>query len=166
MELVGLFSQDAQDIPQPLAPVRPIQSPVGSTVPFTTNTGLSASVDAAGNLWNEAGQYIGQMGVNGPVLAGMPTSGSTITTGGTSAPPPAAAPAAASGSSSSATTNYLAIIEKWLANLVTGGVSLEDIIFVVIGLMLLAAGVFSFRGTQTVIKTAAKTAGHAAELAA
>lgn len=40
--------------------------------------------------------------------------------------------------------------------------NLEDFVFILIGLILIGAAVFSFKGTQTVIKTASKTAAEVA----
>lgn len=48
----------------------------------------------------------------------------------------------------------------------SGGLGLEDIIFIVLGLMLVAAGIFSFKSTQTVVETAGKMSAKAAELTA
>lgn len=65
----------------------------------------------------------------------------------------------------------LASLEQWASNLVTRntspntGITLEDIVFVIVGLILIGAGVFSFKGTQTVINTVTKTAAKAAEVA-
>lgn len=42
----------------------------------------------------------------------------------------------------------------------------EDFVFIIAGLILIAAAVFSFKGTQTVIETATKGAAKAAEVAA
>jgi hypothetical protein len=44
--------------------------------------------------------------------------------------------------------------------------SLEDWIFIVLGLMLIAAGIFSFKQTQQLIQTSGQLAGKVAEVAA
>ena len=46
------------------------------------------------------------------------------------------------------------------------GIDLEDTIFIVVGLILVAAAVFSFKGTQTVVQSVSRTASKAAEVAA
>lgn len=147
MELVGLFSQE---IPEPIAPARPVQSPVGMTIPITTSTGLSGDLDSLGNIWNKAGQYIGNVKSQSTTAQSPPVSP------GPSSPPP------------TASTDYLKTLEKWAAGLVSdqttgGGLSLEDLILIVLGLMLIGAAVFTFRDTQNVVKTITKTARGAAD---
>jgi len=44
--------------------------------------------------------------------------------------------------------------------------NIENLIFVLLGLLLIAAGIFSFKTTQTVITTAGKYGAKAAEVAA
>jgi hypothetical protein len=44
--------------------------------------------------------------------------------------------------------------------------NLENIIFILLGLMLIAAGIFSFKSTQTIISTTGKYAAKAGEVAA
>ena len=162
--------QDVPEIPEILAPVRPVASPVGQTVPFTNSSGITGNLDAAGNLWNEAGQYIGQVTATGPQMSGTPTP---LTVAGT-----AATPAASSSTSTGIVSGLaqsigsLAKLEQWASNLVTRntapntGITLEDIVFVVVGLILIGAAVFSFKGTQTVIDTVSRTAAKASEVAA
>jgi hypothetical protein len=164
MELTGLFSQD---IPEAIAPARPVTMPVGPTIPTTLSTGVQANMDSLGNLWNSAGQYIGNMTAISSGLSPMPTP----------APSPSAATSAANTTPSSATpspsaaSSPLATLEKWAAALVDrgttkGGITLEDMVLIVIGLMLVGAAVFTFKDSQTVIKNVTKTASKAAELAA
>jgi hypothetical protein len=166
---MSLFDlSDVQEIPEALTPARPITSPVGQTIPFTNSSGITGNLDAAGNLWNEAGQYIGKMTSSGPQMSGTPTP---LTTAGTAA-------SSSTGTSTgiiagvAQSIGALAKLEQWASNLVTRsttpntGITLEDIVFVVVGLILIGAAVFSFKGTQTVINTAAKTAAKASEVAA
>jgi hypothetical protein len=63
------------------------------------------------------------------------------------------APSPAGGYSPS---GYIAQITAWIK------ANLEDFVFILIGLILIGAAVFSFKGTQTVIKTASKTAAEVA----
>jgi len=105
-------------------------------------------------------------GTSGPQWAGTPTTtaASSTTQAATSSP----------GLISSVTQSIgaLAKLEQWASNLVTRtttpntGITLEDIVFVIVGLILIGAAVFSFKGTQTVIDTVTKTASKAAEVAA
>ena len=83
--------------------------------------------------------------------------------------PGAAAPASSS-ASSSGLYGSLGTLAKWAAALVSSptektGLSLEDILFVVIGLVLIAAAFFTFHETQSVIQKATKTVRGAADKA-
>jgi hypothetical protein len=85
----------------------------------------------------------------------------TATTPGASASPPSSA-------SSSGLYGSLGTLAKWAAALVsspteTTGLSLEDILFIVVGLVLIAAAFFTFHETQSVIKQATRTARGAAD---
>lgn len=135
-------------IPTPIAPARPITSPVGSTIPFTTSSGQSALVDSVGNLWSEAGQYLGKW-------SGSATGTSSPTTAASSTP---------SGGYGQMAQQAIGAVTK--AILPWSGIDLEDTIFIVVGLILVAAAVFSFKETQTAVKTVIRTTGRAAEVAA
>ena len=74
-----------------------------------------------------------------------------------------------SSSTPTATTTATAIdagtgILASLWNIITGNI--ENGIFVVLGLLLIAAGIFAFKSTQTIVKVAGKAGTTAAELAA
>jgi hypothetical protein len=161
MELSGLFSQD---IPEAIAPARPVTAPIGQTIPMTTSTGVSGSMDSVGNIWSEAGQYLGNVATifdntQTPSPVPAPTVPSTSTTAKTSG---------SSTSTSPGSGSALATLAKWAAGIVTGskGLDLEDMVFIVLGLMLVGAAVFSFKETQTVVQNVTKGASKAAELAA
>jgi hypothetical protein len=51
---------------------------------------------------------------------------------------------------------YISQITTWIMS------HLEDFVFILIGIILIGAAVFSFKGTQTVIKTAGKAAAEVA----
>jgi LPXTG-motif cell wall-anchored protein len=68
-------------------------------------------------------------------------------------------PAAVSSAASSATT---ALTSIW--GVLTGNI--ENAIFVLLGLLLIAAGIFAFKSTQTIISTGTKFGAKAAEVAA
>jgi hypothetical protein len=68
-------------------------------------------------------------------------------------------------------SDYLRTLEEWAANLVSHqddesaghvGITLEDIVFVILGLLLIAAALFSFKTTQTFAKEFSKSAMKAA----
>ena len=87
----------------------------------------------------------------------------------TASPPGAAAPTPAA-ASSPGLYGSLGTLAKWAAALVSSpteatGLSLEDILFVVIGLVLIAAAFFTFHETQSVIQKATKTVRGAADKA-
>jgi hypothetical protein len=48
---------------------------------------------------------------------------------------------------------------KWIANS-----TIEDWVFIVLGLLLIAAGIFAFKQTQTIIQTASKAGSKIAEV--
>jgi hypothetical protein len=75
----------------------------------------------------------------------------------------------ASSSSSSSASSFFGSASGFLNNLfsgVTGGFTLEDGVIIIVGLILIAAGVFSFKTTQTIITVAGKTAAKAAKTSA
>ena len=77
--------------------------------------------------------------------------------------PTAAASSSSSGGVGQMAQKALGAITK--AILPWSGIDLEDTIFIVVGLILVAAAVFSFKGTQTVVQTVSRTASKAAEIA-
>jgi hypothetical protein len=74
--------------------------------------------------------------------------------------------AAGANSTYSAPTNILQKGAQLFGLSGTSGISLEDIVFVLLGLLLIAAGVFAFKSSQTIIQTAGKYASKASEVAA
>ena len=102
-------------------------------------------------------------------MEGLPTPIAPARPSTSSATPASSSAAAAT---STPTAGYLSQLEQWAAGLVnkatvpSTGLSLEDIIFILVGLILVAAAVFSFKGAQTVVQTVSRTASKAAEAAA
>lgn len=167
--LADLYDGD-QALTTPIAPARPITSPVGSTIPAITPMGPGL-IDSVGNIWNEAGQYIGNA-ANGLENALNPPTPAAAVGGIPNQPSGAVGPQTKQ--SKGAIASAVAL-EEWAAGIVsrtsTGtGLSLEDIVFILLGLLLVAAAVFSFKETRTAISnvtdTVTKGAGKAAELAA
>lgn len=81
---------------------------------------------------------------------------------------PGAAAASSSSASSSGLWSSWGKLAEWASALVSSpteatGLSLEDILFIVVGLVLLAAAFFTFHETQSVIKQATRTARGAAD---
>lgn len=137
----------------------------GTLTPLTPLSGLSSTsgtdysgmspdeVDTALNSPMTAPEINQAMGYNyapstTPTSPAVPTVGSVVPL--TSAPPTAAQNA----------TGVLSSI--W--GIITGNV--ENGIFVILGLLLIAAGIFSFKSTQTVVSTVGKVGAKAAEVAA
>jgi LPXTG-motif cell wall-anchored protein len=79
--------------------------------------------------------------------------------------------AAAGGSSSPGAIGSLVALEKWAAGIVTRstapttGISLEDIVLIVLGILLVAGALFSFKQTKNVVQTITKNARGAADKA-
>ena len=129
--------------------------------PFASDaTGVSQSTDSLGNIFNQAGQHVGVV----PGSAADIGSGGTISTPttGVAATAPSARESAlglGAGGTAQVITN-----PGGLANSVTTwlGSHVEDAVFVVIGLILLAAAVFSFKGVQTTVISTAKKAAEVA----
>lgn len=119
-------------------------------MPVTTSGGLTGDMDGVGNIWDAAGQYIGN--AKSKILTPSTSSSST----GTSSSP-------------------LATLEEWAAGIVSrkqlapglapGLMTLEDIVLIVIGLMLIGAAVFTFRETQQVVKQVTRTVRSTADRA-
>ena len=122
------------DIPS----ARPISQTPGATVPGVLGS-LAQPVDWLTGWGNSA----------------------TVNTPGATAPTPSSA-------SSSGLYGSLGTLAKWAAALVsspteTTGLTLEDILFIVVGLVLIAAAFFTFHETQSVIQKATKTVRGAAD---
>lgn len=81
-----------------------------------------------------------------------------------SSPAAPAAPAASAAPAAPATGSGIGGIFSQLLSVITG--NLENGVFVLLGLLLIAAGIFSFKSTQTVINVAGKAGVKAAEVAA
>jgi hypothetical protein len=166
------LDQDIQ-IPDPIAPPRPVPSlgesgsvpaPQGDLIPFTNANGVSGVLDSQGNMWNSGGQYIGQL--TGTPAPTTPAPGPAATVSSPSSPA-----AAASSSGSGTSSGAIGTLAKWAAGLVTGtssgsGFTLEDFVLIVLGLLLIAAAIFGFKGTQEAIQNVSRGATKAAETAA
>lgn len=119
--------------------------------------------DASGHIYNSEGIYVGNL--PSPLTAAPATSQSTASTPKTDTSPTVA----------SSGTNYLQTLEQWAANLVdrntqpSKDISLEDIVLIVLGVLLVGAAlvamVFTFNETQRLVKSATKTARGAADAA-
>lgn len=147
-----------QSIPTPVAPARPTLN----TMPVNYN-GQSVTLDQFGNMLNASGNSVGV----------IPGSVADVGTGGTTT-----APATTSTTTASSSDGVFAGILNSLANkaglpMVTSASSassflsshLEDAVVIIVGLILIAAGLFAFKTTQTVINTASKIGSKAVELA-
>jgi hypothetical protein len=121
---------------------------------------LSQSTDSLGNIFDANGAHIGVVtGSQADVGSSGVPSAATVT-------PAAAAPTAresALGLGAGATPS-VATSPGGLSNSVTQwiGSHVEDAVFVVIGLILIAAAVFSFKGVQDAAVSTAKTAAEVA----
>jgi hypothetical protein len=120
----------------------------------TDYSGLDeAGVDGALNAPLTSAETNQAMGYNYSAIPATPSLTPAIPSTGTSTPVATAATASAKGSVFS---TVLGLIES----------NVENVIFVLLGLMLIGAGIFSFKGTQSVVSTAAKYGSKAAEVAA
>lgn len=128
----------------------------------TDYTGLDeAGVDAALNAPMTDDEINQAMGYNYTGSSTAPTIPSIPTTGyDTPSSAAASSTNAAASNVVTATTGVLTSI--W--NIVTGNI--ENGIFVVLGLLLIAAGIFAFKPTQTLAVNAGKLGAKAAEVAA
>lgn len=126
-----------------------------------TQGAAQTTTDTLGNIFDAAGQHIGV--VPGSIAdvgtVGNPNAKTSQSSSGV--PKTNASPTRAS--------DYLKALEEWAANLVsrsdepdTSGVTLEDIVFILLGVLLIAAALFSFRTTQTFVKEFSKSAAKAA----
>lgn len=142
-------------LPTPIAPARPISN----TIPVSMG-GVSGNLDQFGNILNAAGQQIGV----------VPNSVADVGTAG--APTPPTAPQ----------SGILGWLNKGMNALdsVTGapnadnpsggqksvlGIHLQDLVVIIVGIILIAAGLFSFKQTQTIIQTGGKIGKRVAEVA-
>lgn len=102
------------------------------------------------------------MGYNAVTPISQPTNPASIFNTAPSSPTvvPTTPTASASPSAASSATGVLTSI--W--NVITGNI--ENGIFVILGLLLIAAGIFAFKTTQTVVQVAGKAATRATELGA
>jgi hypothetical protein len=124
----------------------------------TDYSGLDeAGVDAALNAPLTSAETNQAMGYNYSAIPATPSLTPAIPSTGTSTPvaTPVATTATATAKGSVFST-VLGLIES----------NVENVIFVLLGLMLIGAGIFSFKGTQSVVSTAAKYGSKAAEVAA
>jgi hypothetical protein len=120
----------------------------------TDYTGLSESgVDEALNSPLTSTEINQAMGYNYSGIPATPSLTPAIPSGGQATPVASPATATAKGSVFS---TVLGLIES----------NIENVIFVLLGLMLIGAGIFSFKGTQSVVSTATKYGSKAAEVAA
>jgi LPXTG-motif cell wall-anchored protein len=124
------------------------------TAPVALPSGDAGHLDAAtGDVFNQAGEWLGNL--NKTALANMPSSPATA-----SSPAAAGKPA----SSGAGALTALVTLEKWAAGLVSRssepntGLSLEDIVFIVLGLLMLAGALFTFKETKTTVQNITRSA--------
>lgn len=105
------------------------------------------------------------MGTQTPAPAPAPAEPTSLYTTASSAPTGAVNTSSNSGGGNLATAKewFDAIVSRALTP--NSWLTLEDLIFLVIGLILIAAAVFSFKGTQTVIEQAGRVATRVGEAA-
>jgi hypothetical protein len=145
-----------------LASLPDLNTVYSSAVESASTALASNQPDMFDNLWVKLANITGNptpapTTTAAPAIAAAPSSPTTN---------PAAAPA--SSPSSRGVLGNLAQLEQWAADLVTrqpdqgGGLSLEDLVFIVLGVLLIAAAVFSFvftfNQTQQVVKSGVKAA--------
>jgi hypothetical protein len=121
--------------------------PTIPTIPIPLAGGGVGQLDQdTGNVYNSTGSLLGNM--NKTPSSQIPSS-------------PAAAGTAGAGVKYPTGSPTLDSLEEWASGLVQRTplghwITLEDLVFIVLGLLLLAAAFFSFRQTQTVIKSSVK----------
>lgn len=130
-----------------LSPLPSIPIPItnGRTVAGTYN-GIPVQIDSLGNMTDSSGTIIGNL--SSPSVISPSTSSASTST------------------SSSMLSNLQSI--GTLASTVSGFLNrftLEDGITIAVGMILISAGVFSFRSSQTVVTTVGKIAKKGAEVA-
>lgn len=149
-----LTSAEDITIPTPIAPARPATT-TGSITPSSGswNGQTITGIDQGGNLYGTSGQIIGTVPGTSSSAAAPSSAGSGIA---------AARGIDPSGNPYVATSpgGYSNSITQWI------GAHVEDFVFIIIGILLIGAGVFAFKGTQTVVENAGKVAGKVAEVAA
>lgn len=130
----------------------------------------ATTTDALGNIFDAAGNHIGVKPGSIADVGTVGTPNATTSQSGSGVPVTQQSPTRATGAS-----NYLSTLESWAASLVerstepAKGVSLEDIVLMVLGVLLIAAAlmamVFSFKETQSLVRSTVKTARGAADKA-
>lgn len=164
-------------IPTPIAPARPLEGG-SSYTPATLATGQAVLIDQYGNMTNQSGISLGS-------LPGVPSV--TSTQNALSIPNSSNTPSDSGDpffTSSAATTSLSDALNSGLnaIDAVTGaanssnpngnqqipflGISFHDAVVVLIGIILVAAGVFAFKQTQTIINTGGKFVKKGAAVAA
>jgi predicted transporter len=73
---------------------------------------------------------------------------------------------AAASSVSNAASSVSSSLSTAAQKFVFGGLTLSQVVIIIVGLLLIGAGLFSLRGTREIIVQAGKTAGKAAAAAA
>ena len=123
------------------------------------------TIDQYGNIFNANGQHIGvKPGSQADVgSAGVPYSASTSaapTAAAPTSPMPGMYPAAAAAPATSGSSTSSAIWSKLsgLLRKITGVDAVENITFIVVGLILIAAGVFSFKPVRDTVVEVGKAA--------
>jgi len=151
-----LTSAEDITIPTPIAPARPATT-TGTITPSSGSWNGQAitGIDQGGNLYGTSGQIIGT----------VPSSSSSAAAPSTSS---AGSGRAASLGIDPSGNPYVATSPGGYSNSVTQwiGAHVEDFVFIIIGILLIGAGVFAFKGTQTVVENAGRVAGKVAEVAA
>jgi hypothetical protein len=122
---------------------------------YSTLDDLSKPVDMTG--WPDP-YAVGDIPQPIAPIRPLPPLGSTSTSSATPTARESALGLGAGGTPSVATTpgGYSNAVTKWIS------AHVEDFVFIIAGLILVAASVFSFKGTQQVIETAGKAAAKVA----
>jgi hypothetical protein len=127
--------------------------------PFEQAPGTTT--DSLGNIFNAAGYHIG---VKPGSIADQGSSGAAVAAGAAAVPAtpgPAGTVGAAGSSGSTDSAGSWASVKDKLASFLskaTGLTAIEDILFIVIGLILVAAAIFSLKPVRDVVVTAGKAA--------
>lgn len=142
----------SQDIPTPIAPARPALN----TLPGTYN-GTPVNIDQFGGMTNASGQSVG-------VLPGS----TTATTPAPTSTAPQTGVLGAINKAMNALDSFTGAsnVDNPAGSKSVFGISLEDIVIILVGIILVAAGVFAFKQTQTVIETGTKIGKRISEVAA
>lgn len=142
-------------IPSPIATARPIPN----IIPVSMN-GVTGNLDQFGNILDAAGKQIGV----------VPNSVADVGTTGT---PVSTAPKSGIAGWLNKGMNALdSVTGAPNADNPTGGqksvlgIHLQDVVVIIVGIILIAAGLFSFKQTQTIIQTGGKIGKRIAAIAA